>query len=67
MRGYKAPANLISFSNFNTLSYPFIGLSFLIFVCRVSYALESKATRTAAVDFYGAIVMLFLLILKFFL
>ncbi|RUP42169.1 MAG: hypothetical protein EKK63_02405 [Acinetobacter sp.] len=45
-------------------SYPFIGFSFLIFVCRVGYALEASATKTVAVDVYGAVVMSCLLILK---
>lgn len=45
---------------------PFILLSFLIFVCRIGYALESKATKPIYADLYGAIVMLILTILKLY-
>jgi hypothetical protein len=46
---------------------PFILFSFLIFIFRIGYAYESKATKTVYVDVYGAAVMLILLTLKLIL
>jgi hypothetical protein len=45
---------------------PFILLSFLIFVGRIGYAYESNAKKTLTADYYGAIVMLMLLLTKLY-
>lgn len=48
-------------------SLPFILLSLLIFVGRIGYAYESNAKKTIYTDYYGAVVMLILLLLKLFI
>lgn len=45
-------------------SLPFISLSAAIFLSRIGYAVESKATKTIIADSYGALTMCILLLLK---